>query len=100
MSKKFSGDLIHNLVAGTQYTEEKAVKDTTSSITTDSNTTSSNTTVSDKKMRTSYIISKNLNLKLKYIALKEGRTISDMVEEAFNNLVSEWEKKNGQTPEL
>lgn len=97
MAKKFGVDLIHNLVA-------QGAEQTSSATTNDSNTESSNTTNSNKsqdnKMRTSYIISKDINLKLKYIALKEGRTISEMVEEAFQAMISNWEKKNGPTPDL
>ena len=110
MAKKFSGDLIHNLVVGTSninpVVEDNTI--TTESNNESSNTTNSNTTTKSSKkktnendrMRTSYIISKRLNLKLKFISLKEGRNICDMVEEALTNLVNDWEKTNGKTPEL
>lgn len=103
MAKKFGGDLIHNLVSqgADQGIVSQPNNDTTNSSTTSSLTTNSNNKAQqDNKMRTSYIISKDVNLKLKYIALKEGRTISDMVEEAFEKMIATWEKKNGPTPDL
>lgn len=103
MAKKFGGDLIHDLV--TQGANQNATiqqsSNTTSSNTTDSITTKRNVKVQiDNKMRTSYIINKDINLKLKYIALKEGCTISELVEDALWKMISSWEKKNGQTPNL
>ena len=38
---------------------------------------------------------------MKYIALKQNKTISELIDEALNNLISEWEKKTGEsTPSL
>lgn len=93
MAKKFGGDLIHKLVSqGPEKPNDVPVSETPAA--------AKATGKDDSKMRTSYIISKDINLKLKYIALKEGRTISDMVEEAFEKMISNWEKKNGPTPDL
>ncbi len=92
MAKKFHQDLIHNLVSsGAPVQSQQAgvpVKNVASS-------------TGDEKMRTSYIVSKQANFKMKYIALKENRTISEMVDEALTNLITEWEKKTGEsTPSL
>lgn len=93
MAKKFqNNDLIHNLVSSTPapaQTQTTQVAATPSVV------------AADEKMRTSYIVSKQANFKMKYIALKQNKTISELVDEALNNLISEWEKKTGEsTPSL
>ncbi len=93
MAKKFqNNDLIHNLVSSAP---SPAQVQTTTAVTT------SQTAAADEKMRTSYIVSKQANFKMKYIALKQGKTISELVDEALNNLIAEWEKQTGEsTPSL
>ena len=91
MGKKFSGDLLHNLDAGQQDTTTEK-----------SNTEKSNTEIgkNPRRMKTSYSIDKDINLKLKFIALKDNTSISDLVEKALYGLIADWEKKNGATPNL
>lgn len=93
MAKKFNNDLIHNLVStGAAPVQQQQAGVPVSNV---------QSSAADEKMRTSYIVSKQANFKMKYIALKENKTISEMVDEALNNLISEWEKKNGEnTPSL
>lgn len=95
MGKKFNGDLLHNLVAGQPNTNTEVGN------TEKSNTEVGNTIATEKKrMKTSYSIDKDINLKLKFIALKDNTSVSDLVEKALYNLISNWEKKNGATPNL
>lgn len=56
---------------------------------------------SDKRrMKTSYSIDKDINLKLKFIALKDNTSISNLVEKSLYGLIADWEKKNGAIPNL
>lgn len=84
-------DLLHNIVAGGQQV----------TTTTASNTVIGNSVnTAKKRMKTSYSIDKDINTKLKFIALKENTSVSDLVEKALYSLIANWEKKNGPTPNL
>lgn len=88
-------DLLHNLVAG-QHVTSTAFGNTESGIT----ESGKKAEPIKQRMKTSYSIDKDINLKLKYIALKDSTSVSDLVEKALYSLISNWEKKNGATPSL
>lgn len=84
-------DLLHNIVAGGQQVTTTAA----------SNTAIGNSVnTAKKRMKTSYSIDKDINTKLKFIALKENTSVSDLVEDALNDLIDTWEKINGPIPNL
>lgn len=52
----------------------------------------------EKPVRTSFIIDTVINKKLNYIALMDDRDKTEIVNEAFTEIINKWEKKNGKIP--
>lgn len=50
----------------------------------------------DEKAKTSFYFRKDLQKQLKYIALKENKNLTDVLEEAIEEYISKYEKKNGE----
>ena len=48
-----------------------------------------------RENRATFVISRDLTLKLKYVSLMERRLYKDVVSEALSAYVEEWEKKHG-----
>jgi translation elongation factor EF-Tu-like GTPase len=54
--------------------------------------------IEDKPVRTSFIIDPAINKKLNYISLMDDKEKTEVVNSAFTDLISKWEKKNGKIP--
>ncbi|MBD0289214.1 MAG: hypothetical protein ICV79_27920 [Flavisolibacter sp.] len=52
---------------------------------------------SDKK-RNTYFFHPDTTRKVKYIAFMEEKTQTEIIEQALNEYISKWEKKNGEVP--
>lgn len=48
-----------------------------------------------KENRATFIVDRDITRKLKYIALMETKLYKDIVSEALNKYIEQWEKKNG-----
>jgi predicted transcriptional regulator len=53
----------------------------------------------DKPIRTSFIISPVVSKKLNWIAFHSDRDKTSIVDEALNDYITRWEKKNGNIPD-
>lgn len=52
--------------------------------------------VAEEKAKTSFYFRKDLQKKLKYIALRDNRNLTDVLEEAASEYITNYEKKNGE----
>jgi hypothetical protein len=52
----------------------------------------------EKKERTSFIISPSTFWKIKYASLFSGKNQTELLDEALNKFLDEWEKSNGPIP--
>lgn len=49
----------------------------------------------ERENRATFIVSKELVRKVKYISLKDSRLVKDIVADALSEYITEWETKNG-----
>jgi hypothetical protein len=56
--------------------------------------------IEDPESRVTYIVRESLQQKVKYIAVMEKKQIKDVVNKILDEFISEWERKNGKTPQM
>ena len=49
----------------------------------------------ERENRATFIVSKEIVRKVKYISLKDSRLLKDVIADALNGYITEWETKNG-----
>lgn len=49
----------------------------------------------ERENRATFIVSKELVRKVKYISLMDSRLVKDVIADALNGYITEWETKNG-----
>ena len=59
---------------------------------------STNTGSNSEKKRTSFILHADTMKKIKYISLMDEKDITTSIDEALQDYISKWEKKNGPIP--